>query len=465
MRSKEGTLVNILGMIARDVFGATTSTDTASQTTQHARAHRAWMALVASSISSYWLGPLVPFTWFAFILVYEFWLSNLVFKKFLRGQRSMRQLHRNGVIVTALGSSVYVMGWAPAYLTFAPGSAVFATAWACCAMISALIYSRPDRWLLAANVAPPLLMLAIGAFVRYDGIVPFLIVLVVARLTLSTFVGHRDRLLLLTSVALNRRQRKWAEDASAAKSTFLATMSHELRTPLNAIIGYSEILAEELKERGDAIGTDDAERIKRAGRNLLTLINEVLDFSKIEAGRLELRESETDVATLIEQAAEICAPLAASNNTKIQVAIDDSVGPLMLDGDRLRQCVLNLVSNASKFTHDGHVSIRCTVEPARAGEALVVEVRDTGVGISPDQLQTLFQPFVQGDQGPSRSTQGTGLGLVITRKLANLMGGDVTVESVLGEGSCFTLRVTAKRIAADEGFDLGDALANTRAVA
>jgi signal transduction histidine kinase len=214
-------------------------------------------------------------------------------------------------------------------------------------------------------------------------------------------------------------------------------MSHELRTPLNAIIGYSEILAEELKERGDNVGAHDAERIRRAGRNLLTLINEVLDFSKIEAGRLELRESETDIATLIEQAAEICAPLAASNNTKIQVAIDDSVGPLMLDGDRLRQCVLNLVS-------------------ARAVEALVVEVKDTGVGISPDHLQTLFQPFVQGDQSASRSTPGTGLGLVITRKLANLMGGDVTVESVLGKGSCFTLRIIAKRIAADEGFDLGE---------
>ena len=240
---------------------------------------------------------------------------------------------------------------------------------------------------------------------------------------------------LVEAVGALRESRRAADAANIAKSQFLATMSHELRTPLNAVIGYAEILGEDLESNGDKASADDAGRIHRAARDLLGLINEVLDFSKIEAGRMEIRLAHSHIPTLIEEAVETTRHIAAANNNTLNARMPADMGDVFTDPTRLRQCLLNLLSNACKFTSDGTISVHARVENAM----LVIDVADTGVGIAPDQAERLFQPFVQADGSFTRKQGGTGLGLVITRKLARLMGGDVSFVSAPGEGSTFTL--------------------------
>ncbi|MBU6373073.1 MAG: response regulator [Alphaproteobacteria bacterium] len=231
-----------------------------------------------------------------------------------------------------------------------------------------------------------------------------------------------------------------AEEANAAKSAFLANMSHELRTPLNAVIGYAEILAEDLRaeQRDEAAG--DAERIRAAARHLLALINEVLDLSKIEAGRMELHVADVDGAALVREATQALELTARGKGVTIDVEIDPALAHLRTDGVKLRQCVLNLLSNAVKFTPAGTVSVRARLD----GGLVRVGVKDTGIGMSPEQVKRLFQPFVQANSETSARFGGTGLGLAITRRLAMLMGGDVTVRSAPGEGSTFELTIAAR---------------------
>lgn len=228
-----------------------------------------------------------------------------------------------------------------------------------------------------------------------------------------------------------------AESANIAKSQFLATMSHELRTPLNAIIGYTEMLIESADERGAEDERADLGRVHGAGRRLLALINDVLDLSKIEAGAMEVSTESVDVDALVAEAAATVKPSAAANGTVINVEVREALGAAHTDGFKLSQCLLNLLSNAAKFTKDGQVKLR-----ARRDDGwLVFEVIDTGIGISPEAQKSLFQPFVQADASTTRAYGGTGLGLAITRRLARLLNGDVTVKSAPGQGSAFTLRV------------------------
>jgi signal transduction histidine kinase len=232
---------------------------------------------------------------------------------------------------------------------------------------------------------------------------------------------------------------KRAQAASRAKSMFLANMSHELRTPLNAVIGYSEIVQEDLESGDTATSAGDLMRIRNAANHLLAMINEVLDFSRIEAGKLELRRSQFDLRALLHDALDAVKPTAAKNGTVCSIEIAPEIGLANTDETRLRQCVLNLLSNAAKFTHDGVIALearRCRVGGA---PGVAVAVRDTGPGIEPEQLRRLFSPFVQGDASHTRAHDGAGLGLVITRRLARAMGGDVAVTSKPGCGSLFTL--------------------------
>jgi PAS domain S-box-containing protein len=228
-----------------------------------------------------------------------------------------------------------------------------------------------------------------------------------------------------------------AEEASRAKSMFLANMSHELRTPLNAIIGYAEILQEEAAELTPEQLVKDLKKIQTAGRQLLGLISDVLDLSKIEAGRMELEREPYDLGTLVSETVEAFQPLMAGRHNALEVAVEPSLPMLVGDPGKVRQCLLNLLSNAHKFTEHGRVDVSVTLEGAMAH----VTVADTGIGMTPEQLARLFQEFVQADASTTRRYGGTGLGLALTRRLCRLMGGDVTVDSSLGKGTTFTLRL------------------------
>ena len=247
----------------------------------------------------------------------------------------------------------------------------------------------------------------------------------------------------IESTRLLQSARDEAVAANTAKSSFLAMMSHELRTPLNAVIGYSEMLLEDLAEEGASASTlEDLERIRSAGRHLLELINSVLDLSKIEAGKIELDMGEVSVPQLVDYATSTVQPLIAAGGNQLMVQMPPDIGLITSDATRLRQVLLNLLSNAAKFTHGGTITLAVRRDtPAGQGEQMVFDIRDTGIGMTPEQVDKLFQAFVQADSTTTRKYGGTGLGLVISRRLCSLMGGDVTVTSVPGAGSCFTARV------------------------
>jgi signal transduction histidine kinase len=216
-------------------------------------------------------------------------------------------------------------------------------------------------------------------------------------------------------------------------------MSHELRTPLNAVIGYSEIIEEDLDSGDTSASAADLAKIRSSASHLLTLINEILDLSRIESGKLDLKPTHFDIGWLLRSAMDTVKPTAAKNRTTCQLNLAPDIGVVNADETRVRQCVLNLLSNAAKFTQNGVVAL--DMRPCRIGRAhgVAISVKDTGPGISAEHQQRLFQPFTQIDNTQTRMHDGAGLGLVITRRLARAMGGDVQVSSKLGHGATFTL--------------------------
>ena len=232
-----------------------------------------------------------------------------------------------------------------------------------------------------------------------------------------------------------------AKDANQAKSSFLAKMSHELRTPMNAIIGYSEILLEDATDTGNQSAVDDLGKILGAARHLLGLINDVLDLSKIEAGRMDLFLENFDVGTLVREATTTVAPLIEKKHNRLVIECPANIGRMVADTTKLRQVLLNLLSNASKFTANGQITLVVSREFAGPQEFIFIKVKDTGIGMTTEQMSRLFHTFSQADASTTAKFGGTGLGLAISRQFARLMGGDVTAASEPGKGSVFTVRI------------------------
>jgi Signal transduction histidine kinase len=235
-----------------------------------------------------------------------------------------------------------------------------------------------------------------------------------------------------------RLAREAAEEASRTKSAFLANMSHELRTPMNAIIGYSEMLIEEAEDLGQEDLVPDLKKIHSAGKHLLGLINDVLDLSKIEAGKMTLYLEEFSVPAMISEVTATIQPLVQKNENTLVVECSPDLGTMRADVTKVRQTLFNLLSNAAKFTHEGRITLGVTQVTRSGVECVAFRVADTGIGMTPTQLEKLFQAFVQADASTTRKYGGTGLGLAISRRFCQMMGGDITVESEFEKGTVFT---------------------------
>jgi adenylate cyclase len=236
------------------------------------------------------------------------------------------------------------------------------------------------------------------------------------------------------------KSRQLAE-ASQHKSQFLANMSHELRTPLNAIIGVTEMLREDAEALNQDV--EPLDRVLGAGRHLLALINDILDLSKIEAGRMELHLDSFALRPVIDDVVKTIEPLAAKNGNQVVVQCDAKIGMMNADQMRLRQALLNLMSNANKFTEKGTVTIAARQRQENGRDWITFSVADTGIGMTAEQMGKLFQEFSQASVTTASKYGGTGLGLVISRRFCQMMGGDITVASEPGKGSVFTVRLPA----------------------
>ena len=305
------------------------------------------------------------------------------------------------------------------------------------------------RLLVALTIVPVMLgwmfiLAREGGLVSREVGVAILVIAVMAiQLTVmiraATIVQHGERAqsLALENAAAARDE---AERANRAKNDFLAVMSHELRTPLNAIIGYGSMLRDGIPDPATPAQQKQIERIGASAKHLLALIDEVLTVSRLELGREQITPTPVSVGTLVEQAAAMMEPEARRKGLALSLAVPEQDVMMVTDAGKLRQALLNLLGNAMKFTDHGEVRIRAWIEPEV--NQVVFEVLDTGIGIAPENLPRVFDAFWQVDQATTRRAGGTGLGLHVTQRLVRLLGGDVSVNSVPGEGSCFTIRMS-----------------------
>lgn len=244
-----------------------------------------------------------------------------------------------------------------------------------------------------------------------------------------------------------------AEAASRRKSIFLAKMSHELRTPLNVVIGYAEMLRETFEDREQTHKTEDLERIHAAGRHLLALVNDVIDLSSIESDKLELSTEPVKVASLVEEVVATASPLVSKRDNRLIVNMPEDLGVIDLDALKVRQSILNLLSNAAKFTTKGTIMLTVLRKQGDKGEIMLIEVTDNGIGMTPEGLNRIFEDFAQAENDTANKFGGTGLGLALTRRFCQMMGGSIGVRSERGIGTSFAIEIPVRRSADSAGAD------------
>jgi signal transduction histidine kinase len=251
---------------------------------------------------------------------------------------------------------------------------------------------------------------------------------------------------LQDEVETRRGAEEAAVQANRSKSAFLANMSHELRTPLNAIIGYNEMIIDEIRDTGEGVEhVDDLHRVLGASHHLLSLINDVLDLSKIEAAKMEINVVSFELGEMLRELHSTMIPLALKNGNAARVESPDLGTRISTDRTKLKQILLNLLGNACKFTFEGEIVLRAAVVTRGDLECLDLEVSDNGVGIPRAQQDKIFQAFAQTEEGKDEKYGGTGLGLTISKRLVEMLGGEITVESEVGEGTCFIVSIPLRR--------------------
>jgi signal transduction histidine kinase/CheY-like chemotaxis protein len=409
------------------------------------RRPRIFFAALVALISLVWAPLYIGLGYFAIASVWEFLLRppalKAVLKRFKSGSIQQERSLQAGLFVSAV---IYALVPLQGVFSGHPVAWFLVLITFCSSVVCAVTYFVNDRLSLIATSGPLTLIAAATPIIiglDWTGVLAVWalnVVYISAAWTASKYYQT-----LVVRFAIESEARAKAESSNQAKSQFLATMSHELRTPLNAIIGYSEMMKETAQEETRAADCEDHDKVIRAAHSLLTLINDLLDISKIDAGKMQLNIEMFSVAELAREAASIATPLAQRKGNCFDVDIAPNLGEAYSDSFRVNQCLLNLLSNAAKFTEKGALRLSARRESDNGEDWLVFEITDTGIGMSEVQLEQLFQPFVQADSKITRAYGGTGLGLAITRRIANMLGGEVTAESELGKGSIFTLRVPA----------------------
>jgi signal transduction histidine kinase/CheY-like chemotaxis protein len=391
--------------------------------------------------------------WGAALAVYQaFRIYN--YRRYLAANPNASQARRWGRLYI-LATTVAGCIWGSAGILFYVPESTLSLVYLCLVLfgvasltIPTLSLFSPAFYPLVVLVLAPFIVRSLASGEREQ--IALAVPLVIA-LVMSITFGRKINLLIDESIRrrfenqslieIAERARLEAERASRAKSAFLATMSHELRTPLNAIIGYSELMTQHPARFATESARDPLERILRAGRHLLNLINELLDLARIEAGKTNFQYENVDVAALVRDVVETTRSLAEQNGNTVNVVCPVPMAPLRTDPKRLMQVVLNLLSNACKFTEHGKVEVSIATVQADGRNWVDVSVKDTGIGMAHEQLERLFEDFSQGDAATQRKFGGTGLGLAISRRLCRAMGGDLTVVSERGKGSTFTARL------------------------
>jgi signal transduction histidine kinase len=431
------------------------------------RRDQANLMKVRTFILLHLLGPamghsVVLFLWSAStVITWEFWVVEVsvvsfwavpLLVKLTRGLTVPAMLSVQTLVFLSLFGSFFYGGISSPFLP-----------WLLISLLLGFFYLAERPFMVVAGVAVQL-ALFMGARI-YNGSFPSLLpiesltyvnlISILAAIAYTTLLSLYYETVMRDSGALEQATREHraqmdalgealrrAESGSRQKSIFLAKISHELRTPLNAVIGYSEMLREELPPEGaTSQRAADLERINAAGRHLLALVTDVLDLTSIESDKQDAALQKVEVSQIIRDVAATAGPLIAKKHNQLVIQMPNDLGTIETDPLKLRQCILNLLSNAAKFTTHGTIRLRVSKKAGNGAERLVIEVNDTGIGMSKESLSRIFQSFSQAEADTTQKFGGTGLGLALTQRFCTLMGGSISVDSQVGEGSTFTIDV------------------------